>query len=593
MNALRVSDLTWRRLLLGLAAFAFVQLGLTMVMQALWYGALPGFDNAFTSFSSGETVRADQLGMTYRYRLTVGGGSVAYHAGARTGDVVDLSGLDRSARFRFKSGYWWPGETIALPLDRAGRAQAPLRLTAVRSPGTVDMWIANAGLLWMLAFATAIVARRSADPRARVLSLLLLLYCIGLGFQWQNWITPWPVLDAVLNAFAWVPLLVSWVLIDRYAALFARPISRVRRALTWTTYAACVAAIVVSVLAGANGVLFPGVPLLDALSPGAGGVLAAIALVPLWPALRDARGAERERLAWAVIALVPLYLAEAFYPFIPAQSLATRIDIYAWTMSIAFAPVVLSYSLLSRRLLDVGFAINRAAVFTGVSIIVVGVFILAEWALGELLGAGRTANIAISACLALALGLSMHFIHTRVDHLLDNVFFRKRHGDEQALLAFAHEAAYITDRSVLLERTSRVLEERTAAASAVVALSDRDGRYGEVDENDPALVALRAWHRRVDLATIKSALRGEFAFPMVARGQLRGVLLLGPKRSGESYAPDELSAIDRVAHGVGLALDVLDLRSSDDSVAAALRAVNESIGELKTLLAHSPGVQAL
>ncbi len=41
---------------------------------------------------------------------------------------------------------------------------------------------------------------------------------------------------------------------------------------------------------------------------------------------------------------------------------------------------------------------------------------------------------------------------------------------------------------------------------------------------------------------------------MIARGRLVGALVLGPKRSGESYAPDESHAMMHLAHSVGGAL---------------------------------------
>ena len=38
-----------------------------------------------------------------------------------------------------------------------------------------------------------------------------------------------------------------------------------------------------------------------------------------------------------------------------------------------------------------------------------------------------------------------------------------------------------------------------------------------------------------------------------------GVLVLGPKRSGESYAPDESHAIMQLAHDIAGALHILSL----------------------------------
>lgn len=99
------------------------------------------------------------------------------------------------------------------------------------------------------------------------------------------------------------------------------------------------------------------------------------------------------------------------------------------------------------------------------------------------------------------------------------------------------------------------------------------GFYGTVNENDPALVSLRAEHARVDLHALETSTTGESAHPMVARGRLVGALVLGPKRSQESYAPDESAAIAQLAHSVAGAIDVLALKGGDRD--AALYAIHE------------------
>ena len=146
---------------------------------------------------------------------------------------------------------------------------------------------------------------------------------------------------------------------------------------------------------------------------------------------------------------------------------------------------------------------------------------------------------------------------------------------------FAREAAFITDRDVLLDRATSVLETRAGASSVAFLLDDGAGPYGGVDENDPALVTLRASHDVVDLHGVDSALKGEFAYPMLARGRLVGALVLGPRSNGESYAPDESQAIAQVAHGVGVALDLLVAQSdgSNKAVLDAIKALPAAIVE--------------
>jgi hypothetical protein len=65
---------------------------------------------------------------------------------------------------------------------------------------------------------------------------------------------------------------------------------------------------------------------------------------------------------------------------------------------------------------------------------------------------------------------------------------------------------------------------------------------------------------------------------MVSRGRVLGVLVLGPKRSGKSYAPDELEVILRLAHAVGSALDVLGQNDNViDPVLVQLSAIREML----------------
>jgi hypothetical protein len=293
-------------------------------------------------------------------------------------------------------------------------------------------------------------------------------------------------------------------------------------------------------------------------------------------AFAAARGAERTRIAWAGGSISIVCLGYSFGLVADSQfgNIVANVGTFV-------GPIGLTYALLNRRLLDVGFVLNRAAVFTTLSLVIVGMFTLVEWALGSWLQSeSKATNLAVSAALALVLGLSIHPIHAWVDRFIDNIFFRKRHQDEKALRRFAHEAAFTTDPMVILERTKRELLEHAESEYADVLLYDGAGRYGDIDENDLALVALRASGERVDLHGLETALHGDYAYPMLARGRFVGALVVGPKHSHEPYAPDESAAIAEVAHGVGIALDLLGVGRNDttpailDAIAGLDRSIN-------------------
>ena len=400
---------------------------------------------------------------------------------------------------------------------------------------------------------------------------------LGSTFLPNNWVTPWTAADAVAGVLAVLVGYWGYALFATYAMLFARPPTLLRRSLGWLSYGSAGLVALYGTVATVGvwtrtadpdqawyfGVL-PQVitSILPILFP----VLCVIAT------LAQTRGAERARMAWASASVGFLFLVYLIGGVIGVIATFHTSHTGAYSPSILnlvyqveniamfIAPIGLTYALLSRRLLDVGFVINQAAVYSGVSIIVVGLFMLGEWVLGTWFShVSHMTNLEVSAALAIGLGFSVRAIHTRVDGTLDRVFFRKRHDDEIAIRAFADEAAEVTGDATLLRSTKETLETHAGASFVTLAMDDGRGHYGDVSEDDPAIVVLRERHKPLDLQTLSTGLRGDFAYPMIARGRLVGALVLGSKRSGESYAPDESRAIMHLAHSVGSALHILFL----------------------------------
>ncbi len=555
-----LSATAWRRLLLALCFLSIFVTG-----YGMWL-----------------TGRFGDTGISLR-RLTgaavVAPGSPAARAGLRTGDIVDLRLLPDAARYRWTDPI--PvGVAAEVPVRHGSRASI-VRVVATPISIPFTFWLALFGELWMVLFATLLAWRRSELPEARVLVLFFaempLLQVLENGGY-----TPWPQLDFAVNAVGSLfdPAV---ALLAVYAMLFRTKHSGLRRVLAYTAYTiACLG--MLHALAVRVGYWF-GLPGLLGLAPiGTGETLQSLTFLVSYLCLLatvwQAEGVQRTRTAWIAACIGPyciftflVWELAAFGAF--NATLRAVLDVF-----IFFAPVGLWISLLNRRLFDIGFAINRAVVFTGVSVVIVGIFVLVEWAFSEWFSsASHTTNLAVSAALALALGLSVRAIHSRVDRVLDTVFFRKRHEDEQAIRTLAREAAYVTDPHILLSRIVTVLEEHADASSAQVLLDDDTGHYGGVSENDPAIVRLRATREPLDLGDVHSAIAGEFAYPMLARGRLVGALVLGLKRSGEAYAPDESDAIMQLAHDAGAALDVLLMKKdvSRDGVLERLHESNEAI----------------
>lgn len=268
--------------------------------------------------------------------------------------------------------------------------------------------------------------------------------------------------------------------------------------------------------------------------------------------------------------------------------------------------LAITYALLKRRVLDLGFVLSRALVVSIVSLMVVVAFVLLEWTLGSVLtGVSHATGLIANATLALVIGVSLNYLHKRVDESVDRILFRKRHEDERALLAFSKEAAYITEWDALLDATLEKVRRHTDARSASILIgvngfyspvrSFGDNTVVSVNENDEAILALKVWHKPIDPQHYDTVLHAALALPMLSRGKLYGVLILGEREGGEAYAPDEVEALSQLSNGVGSALEALSLTTDDSAtllaerIELAIASMGETLAaEIRALRTSSP-----
>jgi hypothetical protein len=513
--------------------------------------------------------------------LYAGGG--AERAGIRPGDVIDMRAQSTIVRM------WILNEPVAhypakLTILRDGRSfettVVPWQID-VRQRWDVLVFYVAVG--WMLVFAALLAWRKPDSYEIQLLALTLIFRAIASTLSNISSLSPAVYVATFLAANILAAVCV--VLCAMYCGCYARPLSALRRTAQWAciSFAAVAAAIAVGAVVGELTLAFSADGYLHLYGgrselwhlPYNAAVLAAIVCSIL--AFSASRGEERQRSVWALTPLALLFASHAVTSIVVGMTLSYGALIFWIAVRNFFmfvAPIGLTYAALGRRLLDVGFVLNRALIFGIVSLIVVGIFLLVEWGASELIVGGNHAAGTFSMLVALALGFSMRFIHQRVDRFVDGVFFHKRHEDEAALRRFAREASYITDRDTLVHRALGEVRDHANAAAAWLLISDGNGRYVSADpsdngvcvnENDRTIVALRTWHKPVDLDTLDTVVAGEYAYPMISRGQLVGALVCGPKADGESYAPDESNALAELAHGVGTALDLLGERSMNEA----------------------------
>ena len=522
-------------------------------------------------------------------------GGATERAGIRGGDLIDLREQSLGSRIAVVSQLSATRPTM-VTVERGGNRSNHSVIGSTSWEGA-PQWklppqvLTLLAALWFGICALLLALRQWSRPDARLLILTLLCFTTVL-LDPRYFVPPSATLQLVLFIVAHACLAIAPLLLLRLSFRTGQP-SRLRTIVTVAaiTFVGIGFLADVAAATGLATLWFDPLPFIYRVSPlrlSIDVVTYALVAVAAFAAVRATPPDERPRAAWLLLPLPIAFVAHAF-----TQTIAVFIT--SWFVNVAIIGIssgiyllsagFVTYALLKRRVLDFEFVLSRTVVVATVSLIVVASFILLEFVLNTVLsGVSHATGLVANAVLALVLGLSLNPIHRRVDETVDRVLFHKRHEDERALVEFGREAAFVTNERALLDHAIENLREHTDARSAAIFLdgtghfaparSFGNGVQTEIDENDAGVLALKARHGPIDPHRYASALRGALALPMLARGRLLGVMLLGERSGGEAYAPDEIAALASMSQGVSSALDVLavDNEASQAEIADAVRA---------------------
>jgi GAF domain-containing protein len=407
---------------------------------------------------------------------------------------------------------------------------------------------------------------------------VLFLLCYGLLIGLPNTVMPTPLLSVLVQTASTLLLLVGTAAAATFAAEFPdgaaqpvpRALARITQILTLVAAGVTIAATSFATTEHTVALARTAVIWLFVAS-------ALLVMAILIVAYVQGAAWERQRRRWVFLMLGTGLVAVAIDIAVQNTTGGSEIVDDATLLLIGAIPFGLAYVILRHRVIDVGFVINRAVVYSAVSIIIVGIIVIVDTLTSRFVEQhSRAASMAVQLAIALVLGFSIRFINARVEQAVDRVLFRQRHLDEAAIADFTLDAQYVTDAGVLLERCVATAMRHGHATAAGVWLRGPSGLYEphnssftqsqSVDENDPALVAMRARRVVADLHALGSALPGVLAFPMIVRGELNGALVCGNKEYAEAYAPDEIESLRNMAAAVGHALEALRVRELEERV---------------------------
>jgi len=529
----------------------------------------------------------------------------------RTGDRINLAALTPAQRFALVGGahakHAIPvevtrGDTTFHTRLVAGSPDYSPRATLTRYVGTPLCFFLSLGL------ASALFLLR---PRA--ITLAFYFYTMLMLVKVNE--TPLSLAVWPINFASYLVIQVVYPAAQLMILIFAQRLyGRPSRAWPWVLGAAIALASIVFALWTEPIVWmvyqrfgFPGPDLLfESISDA---LLLIVVLSGLAYIASGATGFARGRVNWVIagIALAPVLdltwaLANILSTLIGNASISL-LALQNWTAALLpwfglIGSIFVVYGFLSERVVDFRFAIGRAAVYGGVTAVLLLFFGIVEWWAEQIFESTRPA-IYVSLFAALAIGFSLNALHGRIEGFLNSFLFREQRRGEESLRhaarALANTSSEKTLIEFLVEEPVRVLGLTSAAlfltqpeGGEFVRAADRGWTREEaehIDPEDPLIVELRAelapvaldGRPRAETILPGGAKAPSLVVPLIMRGGLFGFVFYGPRGNGLPLTSDERNLLAAIARSAAAAYDHIDAERSHARIAeleARLRALS-------------------
>jgi hypothetical protein len=300
-----------------------------------------------------------------------------------------------------------------------------------------------------------------------------------------------------------------------------------------------------------------------------------IAAVLLASTYLRAKGVERQRLAWVIAGLLIGCLAE------PVNDIAARVN----TLEAGYVarsvgllqlsvPILVGYGVMRHRILDVGFVLNRAAVYTALTTVLLGTMGLLRLTLGSYLKDNWA--ILLQVATAIGLGFSSQKIYKAADWLIDRYLFPDSHKNEVKLKRLGDGLRYAESSDAIAASITQEPAETLGLASAALFRKRNDGTFvrklavgwnGDcvtvIGAADPLPVYLEGDATQFNVRDMLSSRTGfptgaaapHHAYPLMVRRALAGFVLYSENADGTALDPDETAMLDKLVKAAADAYD--------------------------------------
>jgi class 3 adenylate cyclase len=225
-------------------------------------------------------------------------------------------------------------------------------------------------------------------------------------------------------------------------------------------------------------------------------------------------------------------------------------------------PLAIAYATVRYRLFDATVVIRRSVVYAALAGLITAAYALAIAGANLLLAQASLAQSTwFSAGFMFAVALAFNPLRERLRRLVDRTFFRERYDYARTIGALARSMSSLLDLGEIERRLSTTIESAMHVLHARLdvgvpcgplepvlrAASGALSRYQVAA--DPRFAALES-----QALGAYAALDAEVLVPLRFQDEIRGLLVLGPKRSEAAYTAEDLELLETLADQAAVAV---------------------------------------